>query len=156
MEGEKCSDLENLFSNYYNYYFHLNQNDCYQCEKCGKKSTHGFRRYFILQPPSVLTICLNRFEFNGRTFTKNNSRVMPVDKLSLSPYSFGRRHNAEKDISYRLSAVVEHQGSLDRGHYTSFVKRGTNWFHISDSKVRRVTFQKVESCQPYILFYSKE
>jgi len=56
---------------------------------------------------------------------------------------------------YELYAVVNHIGKIDRGHYTTLIRRGHLWFRCDDDKV---TFEpkvgpSVSSSEAYILFY---
>jgi len=56
-------------------------------------------------------------------------------------------------IWYALYAVVVHHGRMDSGHYTSFVRRGKDWFACDDSAVVLVSEQQVLECQAYLLYY---
>ena len=49
--------------------------------------------------------------------------------------------------------VVVHNGKLDSGHYTSFVRRGRDWFFCDDSSVVLVKEEEVLACQAYLLMY---
>ena len=41
-----------------------------------------------------------------------------------------------KQPSYVLHAVTVHFGTLERGHYISYVKVGAQWFKCDDATVR--------------------
>ena len=47
-------------------------------------------------------------------------------------------------------------GGTDRGHYTSFCKRGEKWFYFDDDAVREVTnLEDLVVNHGYLLFYRK-
>lgn len=58
---------------------------------------------------------------------------------------------------YDLYAVINHEGSLHQGHYTSHVKRGGEWFRCQDQKVCVVDENTVlsDSSTAYVLFYQQ-
>ena len=58
---------------------------------------------------------------------------------------------------YELYGIVNHQGELNFGHYTSFVRIIDNWFFVNDTQVGAVQFGEIlKSDQPYILFYIRK
>jgi len=56
---------------------------------------------------------------------------------------------------YDLIAVVNHQGKMDNGHYTSFVKHIDMWFKCDDATITRAALQQVLKSKGYLLFYMK-
>ncbi len=58
---------------------------------------------------------------------------------------------------YRLSAVVNHHGGgIGGGHYTSFVRRGDQWWLCDDYSIYKATEDQVLSSEAYLLFYERE
>jgi hypothetical protein len=51
--------------------------------------------------------------------------------------------------------VVQHKGSLESGHYTSYVRRGPRWFHVDDDEVAEVDAETVKKCTAYMLFFER-
>ena len=52
--------------------------------------------------------------------------------------------------------MVNHYGTLKKGHYTAYIKNGGEWFEMDDSKVRRLKDDNgVCSNANYVLFYEK-
>ena len=53
---------------------------------------------------------------------------------------------------YSLVSVVCHAGSLNNGHYYSYVKSGINWLKCNDKAVNKANFNTIDPITPYILF----
>ena len=54
---------------------------------------------------------------------------------------------------YDLFGVAVHHGTMDKGHYTAYVRSGADWFHCDDAIVTLTTAEEVRSCMGYMLFY---
>ena len=54
---------------------------------------------------------------------------------------------------YDLFGVAVHHGTMDKGHYTSYVRSGAEWFHCDDALVSLATAEEVRSSTGYLLFY---
>ena len=78
--------------------------------------------------------------------------------LDLSPFA----ENDER-VLYHLKSVVQHQGSLVRGHYIGYGlgPRGS-WSQMNDLQSRRSNFKEASSNNdgngftPYLLFYQRQ
>ena len=42
---------------------------------------------------------------------------------------------------------------MQNGHYTSYVRRQANWYHLDDAFVQPASEKAVRSCRAYMLFY---
>ncbi|XP_072471036.1 ubiquitin carboxyl-terminal hydrolase 16 isoform X2 [Notamacropus eugenii] len=116
--------------------------------------TNAKKQMLISLAPPILTLHLKRFQQN---VAEGNTKVL-----------------------YSLYGVVEHSGTMRRGHYTAYVKARTSnshlcnlvisgtspqefenestkgqWFHISDTHVQAVPATKVLNSQAYLLFYER-
>ena len=62
----------------------------------------------------------------------------------------------EEDINYELYGIINHEGSLDLGHYYSFIKLEYNnkWYIYNDNLVEEIELN-LENNICYILFYIK-
>jgi len=75
-----------------------------------------------------------------------------------------------RKVPYRLMSVIEHRGNAHAGHYVCYRRikgaetnirsseldgRRSNedWVVVSDQKVSSLSFQEVQRCQAYMLFY---
>ena len=59
---------------------------------------------------------------------------------------------------YSLYAVINHHGTMQQGHYTSYVRLaqpGEQWFRCDDETIRCATTTEVLSSEGYMLFYIK-
>ena len=54
---------------------------------------------------------------------------------------------------YDLFGVAVHHGTMDKGHYTAYVRSGADWFHCDDAVVTLTSAEEVRSCMGYMLFY---
>ena len=61
------------------------------------------------------------------------------------------------DAIYDLFAVVNHSGKIDRGHYTTMIRRQGAWFNCDDEKVTHVPSpgKVVRSEKAYLVFYTQ-
>ena len=86
-----------------------------------------------------------------------DEHLQPAGNGSAGRADTGARTDSDEDgmapIWYSLYAVVVHHGRMDSGHYTSFVRRGKDWFACDDSAVVLVSEQQVLECQAYLLYY---
>ena len=61
-----------------------------------------------------------------------------------------------KNEKYKLLATVNHTGSLDRGHYTAYIRRQQDsWLHCNDAAVVLSEESKVNNDSSYVYFYEK-
>ncbi|XP_078492551.1 ubiquitin carboxyl-terminal hydrolase 16-like isoform X1 [Ciona intestinalis] len=164
------------------------------CEVCTnkQKSTDGSKKtvycnaskqMLIKKPPVILAVHLKRFQQAGFNLRKVNKKVEIPIVLDLSPFSTvdcQTYADSESRLLYELYAIVEHSGSLSRGHYTAYVKlKPTNdnlikfinkedimpdkdtepskgvWYHTSDTNVSKTTQAKALNCNAYMLFYER-
>ena len=105
--------------------------------------------------PTILVIDIKRFNSSNR---KNQILVdFPLTELNLSKYVIG--YNKETYV-YDLYGVCNHGGSVQGGHYTSFVKNANDkWYHYNDTSVSEVFEQnhkqQIVSPKAYCFFYRK-
>ncbi|KAG0659110.1 ubiquitin-specific protease doa4 [Maudiozyma exigua] len=125
----------------------LTGNNEWQCTNC-KQKRPTIQRLEITKFPSVLIIQLNRF---SNYMIKNTCFVKYPYELDLSSY----HHNVNNPLKYELFGVVCHTGTMERGHYSSYVKKQNNiWWHFDDTVYRPVHFgNEFISQDAYILFY---
>ena len=56
----------------------------------------------------------------------------------------------------RTIFFVNHHGTLQNGHYTSFVQSGDQWFRCDDETITMATISEVLNTEAYMLFYVKK
>ena len=98
-----------------------------------------------------------RFKVTTTQILKMQSLIQfPLYDLDLEPYiSFPEPNQCYK---YDLYAVVNHFGTLNGGHYTSFVKNQLSgeWLCYNDSSVSGISESEVVTKSAYILFYRRK
>uniref|UniRef100_A0A0N5ABE7 Ubiquitin carboxyl-terminal hydrolase n=1 Tax=Syphacia muris TaxID=451379 RepID=A0A0N5ABE7_9BILA len=116
--------------------------NAYECEKCclsqnknlrngmKKKTVDAEKRYFIYEPPTVLTLHLKRFEqhhsSSGRVSTsKVRGHVafpLVLDIASFCTKIVKRVEKGRRKVLYALYGIVSHSGDLSGGHYVAYVR----------------------------------
>jgi ubiquitin carboxyl-terminal hydrolase 22/27/51 len=158
----------------------LGSDDQLKCAKCGSMQ-QSRKQMSIERPPVVLALQIKRFQRTMKTNRKMTSskvetRVTFPAELDISSYLSAtiingppaKKENANYkppahsplSFTYDLFSVVNHQGSLDNGHYTSYVLQQlsqgqTEWIKCDDATLTRVPASEVFSSQAYLLFYIK-
>lgn len=150
------------------------------------------RRSTIHTPPQTLLVMAKRFEMDYEVFkfVKTNDLFEFPMSFNLTPYTKEGLEAAEagedppEEIMYELHGVIIHSGTVEMGHYYSYIReRGTDkWFKFDDDCVspfnpedlpelafggevtetrydsktgRRVEQRKVRSYNAYVLVYDK-
>jgi hypothetical protein len=118
----------------------------------------------------MLVLHINRFENEWKKTRKNSDRFPFDEYLKFSSIQNALREVASNTATgnhkapvYRLHSVVCHTGTLDNGHYKSFIRDESQWYCCNDAEVTTVdssqaidgTFGSSESnCfSAYMLFY---
>jgi len=133
----------------------------YACERCKKKDT-SMKRTIIWEQPEVLVIQFKRFVYDlyGDRQAVKDKVSFPLENMSLDFFTHGNS-NGTRGV-YKLYGIVNHFGSLEGGHYISFIYNEPikQWLQYNDSTVTRVEEKEMEdfakgSSQPYLLFYKR-
>ncbi|GAV52710.1 hypothetical protein ZYGR_0AG07010 [Zygosaccharomyces rouxii] len=128
-----------------------------------KKNAFAIRATNFVTLPPVLVIHLSRFYYD---LTKKNETVITYPLI----LNIVLKNN--DTLKYRLYGVVNHNGNLISGHYTSLVNKNRDhdlennyqqWYYFDDEVVKHETnhgnlFQgvnKVSSKDVYVLFYER-
>ena len=121
------------------------------CDVCRRKRTFN-RTIDLWRLPPFLILTIGRFSFDYATGRKMNNFVDYPAGLSLE--EFVPSEAPLQDIStYELYGVIEHEGTLNRGHYTAMVKTSASgWANANDARVSLVT-GNIVTRNAYMLFY---
>ncbi|CAG9834253.1 unnamed protein product [Diabrotica balteata] len=131
----------------------LKGDNMYSCEKCNKLR-NGIKFSKVLQLPEVLCIHLKRFRHELMFSSKISSVVsFPLKGLEMRPYL--HTDCVSKVSSYELFSVICHHGTAGGGHYTCFALNCGQWYEFDDQYVTKVSADKVQGCEAYVLFYQK-
>jgi len=139
------------------------------CSSCG--SLKGkMKQLSVSSLPPVLCLHVKRFEHTSKLSKKIHTHVgFPLDGLAMGRYTtpevlnarFGDRVHPQSLYSdpdaamYDLFSVVCHAGTLDSGHYWSFVRVGGTWYRCDDACVSEATAEEVKAAQGYLFFYGR-
>jgi ubiquitin carboxyl-terminal hydrolase 22/27/51 len=142
----------------------LGTEEKFLCSQCHTRQ-ESIKQLSMKCLPIVACFHLKRFEqaANPRHSNKIDTFIEFPEVLDLSPYHSTRvlpskaapSGKADEETMYDLIAVVNHQGKMDTGHYTSFVKHDSLWFKCDDATITRATLQQVLRSKGYLLFYMK-
>lgn len=77
----------------------------------------------------------------------------PLKGLDMRPYL--HTDCVSKISSYELFSVICHHGTAGGGHYTCFARNSGQWYEFDDQYVTKVSSEKVQTCEAYVLFYQK-
>ncbi|CAG7874794.1 unnamed protein product [Brassica rapa] len=124
----------------------------------------AIKRVLVNKAPPVLTIHLKRFsqDAQGR-LSKLRGHVAFSEFIDLGLYmDMDSRQDEEDQPVYMLAGLVEHSGTMRRGHYVAYIRGDDKerrdssvWYRASDSFVRQVSFEEVFRSEAYILFYQR-
>ncbi|ELV13999.1 Ubiquitin carboxyl-terminal hydrolase 22, partial [Tupaia chinensis] len=119
--------------------------------------------------PIVACFHLKRFEHSAKLRRKITTYVSFPLELDMTPFmasSKESRMNGQyqqptdslnSDNKYSLFAVVNHQGTLESGHYTSFIRQHKDqWFKCDDAIITKASIKDVLDSEGYLLFYHKQ
>ncbi|KAI5807424.1 hypothetical protein DFH27DRAFT_608193 [Peziza echinospora] len=146
----------------------LEKDDAWHCPTC-KKARKATKKLTITRLPMVLIIHIKRFTNKGPWRDKLNTPIdYPLRDLELSKYVLTMTSGNEAGgngfqlppeqtppFVYDLYGVCNHYGTLNGGHYTSFVRNSYDevWNLFDDSKVSKVSTEEVVSKNAYVLFW---
>ena len=125
------------------------------CEKC-KVPTHHQRKISVSKAPPILIIHLKRFKIINNTRRKIDQFInFPLYDLDMSPFLSSQVGQGSQ--IYDLYGIINHYGSINGGHYISFIKneRTNQWWEYDDSTVKQLGESQVRSKFAYILFYKR-
>jgi len=114
-----------------------------------KHTVNAKRRSLIKTPPDTLIIALKRFDMDYETFqsVKINDYFEFPQELDLAPYTKEGVELLESgeegempDYSYDLHGVLIHSGTVDTGHYYSYIRErgGDDWYEFDDACVSEI------------------
>jgi ubiquitin C-terminal hydrolase len=144
-------ELKNLF----NELFQSESIDSILCDYCKRKQKFE-RSIDIWKFPKYLILTLNRFSFETSIVRKNNVCIdYPVDELFSLEDFVAREAPLPESTDYELYAVIEHEGTVNRGHYTAYVKLGDDnqWYYANDARIVKVDKCQIFYKNAYMLFY---
>ena len=107
-------------------------------------------KYNLLSVGNYLIIQIKRFTFQLNISSKDITLIKCSEPLSV-PIS--NEHEVSVNKQYQLSAVINHSGTLNSGHYWSLVKHNNKWVHCNDKAVIPCSPASVDCKNSYVFLY---
>ena len=123
-----------------------NKYKCMSCDPENGRLVDAMRRTCLEDVPDCLTVCLKRFTFGSKFLGegKVNDRFDFPELIDMSLYKRSHLESPEQPHEpdfFRLVGVIVHQGSLNLGHYWSYIRVPSpyspdvgDWFLLEDTK----------------------
>ncbi|KAB1265986.1 Ubiquitin carboxyl-terminal hydrolase 22 [Camelus dromedarius] len=147
---------------------HLGSSAKIKCSGCHSYQ-ESTKQLTMKKLPIVACFHLKRFEHSAKLRRKITTYVSFPLELDMTPFmasSKESRMNGQhqpptdgfsNDNKYSLFAVVNHQGTLESGHYTSFIRQHKDqWFKCDDAIITKAGIADVLDSEGYLLFYHKQ
>jgi len=111
------------------------------------------KKTFIWEFPKILIVDFQRFKLYNSIARKRQNFVHFDQTLDLSKYLIGKNSG---ECIYELYGISNHSGSVNGGHYTSYIKNmNENWYSYNDTIVKEIKASEISSPKAYCLFYRK-
>jgi len=135
--------------------------EAWYCPRC-KTHREAEKQMSLWRTPLNLIIQLKRFSFKDFIYRDKIDKMVefPVKGLDLSPYLT----QEDGPAVYDLYGVINHHGGILGGHYTAFARcvdplqpesSEYDWRLFDDSRVSRVSEERVVTQEAYLLFYRR-
>ncbi|XP_012268109.2 uncharacterized protein LOC105693037 [Athalia rosae] len=126
------------------------------CGTC-KHDAHTMRTTFRRQP-NILTLQVKRYGMSSEgIFAKISTDIKIPKNLDLGATLLIDGLNESN--TYEPICIIAHAGgTMDCGHYTSYVRRGNQWYHYNDMNVVPMTEEEALSAAQmtaYLVFFVK-
>ncbi|KAK4277259.1 hypothetical protein QN277_015278 [Acacia crassicarpa] len=149
----------------------LGSDQKFYCQNCQKKQD-SLKQMSIRKLPLVLCLHMKRFQHSfAQRMTRKVDRYLHYPfSLDMTPYlsssvirsRFGNRISAfggdDSDMlsQFEVFAVVTHSGTLESGHYISYVRLREQWYRCDDAWIIEVEEAVVRASQCYMIFYMQK
>ena len=128
----------------------------YKCEKCENMKNNKIEKK-IMNIPKTLIMKIKKYYNIDNRMIKNNQPINYPPILDIQPYIIGN-----ESVKYELYAIINHVGTINSGHYYSYVKKYNTknntffnqWYCCNDSNVSTITNEEaLNSENAFMLFY---
>jgi len=129
----------------------LQGSDQWKCSSCGV-FTDAEKSIEYQTLPKILIIHLKRFKVFGGNSRKKVSSFVEFPIILFMPTTDRKIH------MYSLYAIINHMGSIERGHYTAYcrnLKNRAEWLEFDDNKVKPIDTYKLVTEKAYVLLYER-
>nr|XP_019575541.1 PREDICTED: ubiquitin carboxyl-terminal hydrolase 51 [Rhinolophus sinicus]XP_019575542.1 PREDICTED: ubiquitin carboxyl-terminal hydrolase 51 [Rhinolophus sinicus]XP_019575543.1 PREDICTED: ubiquitin carboxyl-terminal hydrolase 51 [Rhinolophus sinicus] len=146
---------------------HLGSSAKIKCSSC-QSYQESTKQLTMKKLPIVACFHLKRFEHLGKQRRKINTFISFPLELDMTPFLASTKESrmkadqpptdcAPNENKYSLFAVINHHGTLESGHYTSFIRQQKDqWFSCDDAVITKATIEDLLYSEGYLLFYHKQ
>ncbi|KAF0872587.1 UBP22 hydrolase, partial [Crocuta crocuta] len=143
---------------------HLGSSAKIKCSGCHSYQ-ESTKQLTMKKLPIVACFHLKRFEHSAKLRRKITTYVSFPLELDMTPF-MASRYKRVSDFAlflhppsprpcsqtrYSLFAVVNHQGTLESGHYTSFIRQHKDqWFKCDDAIITKASIEDVLDSEGYV------
>ena len=121
-----------------------------ECENCKKAHLKHLKKITIYNAPKIMILSIQRI--NPFINNKNNCFVKFSEIIDIGEF-LDIEKKRKSNFKYSLFAVINHTGSLEFGHYYSYIKINNIWYEFNDNTVQKIG-KKISDCPNcYSLFY---
>ncbi|XP_003135158.1 ubiquitin carboxyl-terminal hydrolase 51 [Sus scrofa] len=146
---------------------HLGSSAKIKCSSC-QSYQESTKQLTMKKLPIVACFHIKRFEHVGKQRRKINTFISFPLELDMTPFLSSTKESKMKERQpqtdyapienkYSLFAVINHHGTLESGHYTSFIRQQKDqWFSCDDAVITKATIEDLLYSEGYLLFYHKQ
>ncbi|KAF9763796.1 Ubiquitin carboxyl-terminal hydrolase 23 [Nosema granulosis] len=132
---------KNLKESLEEYFLDEHMQDKLNCQNCADDTVFS-KSLEVEDSPQILVIHIKRFKFIT-TVTKINNRIEIQEQIEMV------------NVKYNLVGFVQHRGSIEHGHYVSYMLLDREWYEFDDNSVRKMMYKNVPFQDSYLLFFQK-
>lgn len=115
-------------------------------EKENKKKT-VLKRSCLCYTPPVLVLHLKRWRMN---LSKKNIKIDTPLVLDIARFTLDKT-----PCEYELFGIINHEGSMNYGHYYTYLQKNQQWFSLNDNFIQSISAENIIHESNYCLFYRK-
>ena len=123
-----------------------------KCEKCKKENVKHYKKIKFSMINDIIIFSLQRFD----PFYSKKSTIYVSYNEYLDLKEFCDNDLYKEKTRYRLCGTINHEGSINSGHYFAYVRIGEIWYEFNDSFVKKINNMDYTSRSVCVLFYEKE
>ena len=127
--------------------------DGIECDFCMRKQKFH-RQLDVWKLPPFLMLTISRFSFDYRAVAKKLTNFINYPHQVNLESLLAKEAPLQEFTDYELYAVVEHEGTVNRGHYTALIKTNGKWVSVNDGRVNNsIDESRAITNNAYMLFY---
>ena len=130
----------------------LRDNDRWFCNVCSSLQD-SVRDCRFTNCGTVLVMQLIQFSNVEGNFLKDSRKVNCSEVLTI-PVKIDDELSVSR--TFRLRAAINHSGTINAGHYWTYIKKNNTWLKCNDSLVTKVSFKELSNNTSYVFLYSSE